>query len=198
MEKEIWKDIKGYEGLYQISNFGRVKSLARIIQRDRSRWGTPAPFKIKEKILHNTVVHEYLYVILCKDGSHKRYAVHRLVAQHFLSNPDNLPQVNHKDENPANNDYRNLEWCDGKYNLEYGTRRERQAKSLSESGKVKRGNNGRAKKVICDGVIYDCITDCAEHYGVNPSTFSSYLTGKDPMPPRWERLGFSYYREEVC
>ena len=113
--KEIWKDIKNYEGLYQVSNFGRVKSL---------KFG-------KEKILkllkHNC---GYLYIGLHKDNNVKNYYIHRLVAEAFIPNPDNLPQVNHKDENKLNNVVSNLEWCDAKYNINYGTARERSSEKM--------------------------------------------------------------------
>lgn len=107
---EIWRDIKDYEGLYQVSNFGSVKSL------NYNHTG-------KEKILSTGKVSGgYLSVQLYKNGKGKMYSVHRLVAQAFIPNPLNLPQVNHKDENPSNNHVDNLEWCDQKYNNNYGTR----------------------------------------------------------------------------
>ena len=101
--EEIWKDIKGFEGLYQVSNLGRVKSLRRNI------------------ISKNRIARGYERVVLCINNSPKNYSVHRLVATAFIPNPDNLPQVNHKDENRTNNCVDNLEWCDGKYNINYGT-----------------------------------------------------------------------------
>lgn len=109
---EEWKDIPDYEG-YQVSNMGNVRSL-NYGQTGKVRVLKPVKFKCG-----------YLYVNLCKDGDRKHYRVHRLVAQAFLPNPDNLPQVNHRDENPSNNRVENLEWCDCKYNNNYGTRNQR-------------------------------------------------------------------------
>ena len=116
--KEIWKDIKDYEGHYQVSNLSRVKSI---------KFG-------KERILKPvTDRHGYLIVGLWKNNKQKTYKVHRLVAEAFLPNPDNLPQVNHKDENPLNNNVNNLEWCNSKYNNTYGTRIERISKRRSKT-----------------------------------------------------------------
>ena len=108
--KEIWKDIKGYEGLYQVSNWGNVKS-TQYYHGTYER--TLKPTKDKDG---------YLQVILYKDGKRKMHRIHRTVAEAFIPNPDNLPQINHRDENPSNNRVDNIEWCDCKYNINYGTR----------------------------------------------------------------------------
>lgn len=122
MKKEIWKDILGYEGLYQVSNFGRVKSL---------KFG-------KERILKLTKDKDgYLIVNLYKNNKSKTFKVHRLVAEAFIPNPDNLPQVNHKDEDKSNNILSNLEWCDVKYNQNYGTRNKRIGKSNTNGKRSK-------------------------------------------------------------
>lgn len=114
--KEIWKDIEGFEGKYQISSMGKVKSL----------WFG------KEKILKNIKTDRgYIVVSLYKEGKQKNYYIHRLVAQTFLPNPDNLPQVNHRNENKTDNRVDNLEYCDSKYNNNFGTRTERAIKSKS-------------------------------------------------------------------
>lgn len=104
---EIFTDIYGYEGLYEVSNLGRIRSL--------NYKGTG-----QEKILSPGFDKDgYLYVCLCKNGEKKRYFIHRLVAQAFLPNPNNYSQVNHKDENKLNNNVDNLEWCTAQYNSEY-------------------------------------------------------------------------------
>lgn len=117
---ELWKDIKGYEGLYIISNTGKVKSLKY------------------NRLLKPVLQHGYLYIHLCKNAKDTAYLLHRLVAQHFIDNPDNLPEVNHKDEDKVNNDASNLEWCDAKYNSNYGTRNKRKSKPIQciETGEI--------------------------------------------------------------
>lgn len=110
--KEEWRTIEEYPD-YEISSFGRVKSL---------KFG-------KEKILKQAINKGYFYVGLHKDNKRKNYFVHRLVATAFIPNPDNLPIINHKDENPSNNHLSNLEWCTIVYNINYGLHNERVSKA---------------------------------------------------------------------
>ena len=123
---EVWKDIEGYEGLYQVSNLGRVRSLGRDIVR-RTRYGTMAPYHISGRVLkplHSQG--DYCYVHLFdKDGTSTNHKVHRLVAKAFVPNPDNLNEVNHIDEDKDNNRADNLEWCKHVDNCNHGTRNER-------------------------------------------------------------------------
>ena len=117
--EEIWKDIDGYEGYYQISNLGNVKSLERTIENSGTYNGY---YKVKERILRpreNKKRHGYYELSLKKDGIEKRYKVHRLVASAFLSNPDNKTEVNHIDGNKSNNCISNLEWTTSKENKEH-------------------------------------------------------------------------------
>ena len=115
---EIWKDIEGFEGLYQVSSLGKVKSLNFNHTK-------------KEKILkHGSSKEGYLRVNLCKEGKVTTHTVHRLVAQAFIPNPDNKSQVNHKDEDKTNNKVENLEWVTNKENINYGTRIERCSKPI--------------------------------------------------------------------
>lgn len=117
MENEIWRNIEGYEGLYQVSNQGNVRSL---------NYKQTGMVQVLKPGKHTR---GYLLVTLYKDGKAKGCKVHRLVAQAFLPNPDNLPQVNHKDENPSNNRVENLEFCTAKYNTNYGSRNQRASES---------------------------------------------------------------------
>lgn len=115
--QEVWKDIPDYKNLYQISNFGRVKSLERLIYRKNGN------YIVKEKILKNkTNTKGYLSISMCKNGKVKYVMIHRLVAQAFIPNPNNFPCINHKDENKQNNCVENLEWCTYSYNNTYNNR----------------------------------------------------------------------------
>ena len=125
--KEIWKDIKGYESIYQVSNLGRVKSVARKVIKKNY-----VSFK-KERILkQQTDRYGYKKVILQRNYQIKTFSIHRLVADTFLENPYNLPQINHKDENKENNCVLNLEYCDSKYNNNYGTRNKRVSETMKK------------------------------------------------------------------
>lgn len=119
-KEEIWKDIPGYEGLYKVSSFGRVRSFAES-----------NPINRRNRILKQYFDGKgnYLFVGLHRDGKVKLRNVHRLVAEVFIPNPDRLPQVNHKDECKTNNRVENLEWCSRSYNSRYGGSRERMIKS---------------------------------------------------------------------
>ena len=117
MEKEIWKDIKGYEDYYKISNLGRIKSIDRFEKKGKS-------IILKKGVILKQYIDKggYLRITLHKNNIAKTFRVHRLVAQNFIDNPNDLEFVNHKDENKQNNNVNNLEWCTRKYNNNYGTR----------------------------------------------------------------------------
>lgn len=129
---EKWVDIPGYEGFYQINNYGVVKSLERM------SWNGHSYIQNKERIITQHIgTKGRKYVTLCKDGKPKHYSPHRLMMLAFIPNPDGLPSINHKDEDPTNNfiyinpdgsvdiEKSNLEWCTVQYNNNYGTARER-------------------------------------------------------------------------
>ncbi|WP_124046618.1 NUMOD4 domain-containing protein [Clostridium perfringens] len=120
---EEWRDIEGYEGKYQISNLGNVKSL------------NYCNTKKAKNLKHIKDKDGYLLVCLSKNGSKKLFKVHRLVAKAFLDNLNNYPQVNHKDENKENNRVSNLQWVTPYENINYGTRLERVKKSLKNNSK---------------------------------------------------------------
>lgn len=108
---EEWKDIEGYEGLYQVSDWGNVKSLPRLSKRSTSRHrGTS--ILINERILKQSFqTSGYKVVVLCKDGNNRQFQVHRLVAEAFIPNPENKPQIDHINTNKAENNVENLRWC---------------------------------------------------------------------------------------
>jgi hypothetical protein len=155
--KEIFKDIEGYEGLYQVSNLGNVKAL-----------GNGGSNNSKEKILKLTKDKDgYLNITLHKQGKVKTYKIHRLVAMAFIENPNNLEQINHRDEDKANNHVTNLEWCTPKQNINYGTHNQRMAESKS-------------KPVICleTGKIYTSTMDVQRQLGFDNSNISKCCRGK--------------------
>lgn len=113
--KEIWLPVKGYEGLYEVSSFGRVRSLGNFKSNNS-----------KVRVLKPGInKFGYLHVCLYKNGGKNMCLLHRLVAEAFIPNWFDEEQVNHRDENPKNNHIDNLEWCDRKYNCNYGTRIDR-------------------------------------------------------------------------
>ena len=158
--EEIWKDKKDYEEHYQVSNCGRVKSI---------RFG-------KERILKPVPnSFGYLFVKLCKDGKAKAFTVHRLVAEAFLPNTDNLPLINHKDECKTNNNVNNLEWCNSKYNINFGTRNEKVSEKMT---------NGKLSKPVLqytlDGQFvreWESTAECGRN-GFNQGNVSTCCQGK--------------------
>lgn len=130
-EQEIWKDAVGYERYAQVSSYGRIRTKGRTSVASNGR-----VYKIQPRISKTYVMkngYEIVTIYLYENRVKKKLLVHRLVAETFIPNPDNLPQINHKDENKLNNCVENLEWCTVTYNLAYGTRREREAATKSKA-----------------------------------------------------------------
>lgn len=127
---EEWKSITGYEGLYEVSSYGRVRSVDRYVKSKSKSYRLH-----KGKVLICSITkYGYVRCNIKVNGVTRSYFVHRLVAEVFIPNPYNLPQVNHKDEDKTNNMVDNLEWCDSKYNMSYGTRQERFRNTMLENG----------------------------------------------------------------
>ena len=173
--EELWKDIKGYENLYQISNFGRIASLDRILTK-KDRWGNVINYKLKGKEIKSSFNNKgYVIMHLHKDSKSKTFLIHRLVAETFISNPNNLLEVNHKDENKQNNKADNLEWCTRKENNNYGIQ--------SKEGRRKT-SKFRMKKVAqydCYGnliKVFDGIRIAEEKTGIDNRNICSCCKGK--------------------
>lgn len=166
--QEIWRDIEGYEGLYQVSNMRRIKSL-------NYRHTGKEEIKKQQKIKSG-----YLHVQLHKDGERKHYQVHRLVAQAFIPNPEGLPQVNHKDEDKTNNCVTNLEWCSVLYNNTYGSRMEKVVKS-------------QGKLIICveTNTTYFSSRDAQRKTGINASNIRA-CARRDKYYPRARRYHWQF------
>lgn len=127
--EEVWKPIVGYEGYYEVSNLGRVRSIAIYVnsKNNSKRYRSE---RVLKGILHNG----YVWVTLSKNNVKTKKRVHRLVAEAFIPNPENLPYINHMDEVKTNNVFTNLEWCTVQYNNTYGT-----ARSRAEETKIRLG-----------------------------------------------------------
>lgn len=170
---EIWKDIENYEGLYQVSNLGRVRSLERDVY-----YSNGAIHHLKEKILVKRIEKNgYQIVSLYKNGKRKDMTIHRLVALAFISNPEDKPQVNHIDEVKTNNVVENLEWCSAQENVNHGTRT---ARAVQNRRSYKLGNHPNAKPVFCEELNkkFDSIRRAEEELGVNINCIVSACKGK--------------------
>lgn len=171
---EVWKDIAGYEGLYQVSDQGRIKVLPRVFINARG-----CVSRVKEVIKVCPVNHRGYNraQLTASDKSKKIYSVHRIVAQHFIVNPNNLPEVNHKKGIKTDNRVSELEWCDKAYN----------EKHASDNGLKARGND--SPKSILDEVQVRCIKKClddgargidlARYFKVSSATISSIKAGRN-------------------
>ena len=168
MNKEVWKDIKGYEGLYQVSNLGRVKSLERIIIREDGK-----KLPIRERILKlRTNPSGYSQVTFNKCGSKRKiFYVHRLVCEAFHENTENKPCVNHIDEDKTNNTVSNLEWCTYKENNNHGTHNTRSAKARSKSV----GQYTREGKLV---KVWQSTMEVERQLGFCKSNISAAVRGK--------------------
>ena len=164
------RDVKGYEGLYTVSDDGHVFN------------------KNGKEMNHYLLKRGYHTVILWKDNKQKTKLVHRLVAEAFIPNPNNLPQVNHMDENKDNNTLGNLEWCTNDYNCHYGTVNERRRVSGLNGAKER----GECKEVIClaDGKRYYSISEAARQYGIAITRVSSSCIRRT-----FGALPFRYYSD---
>ena len=181
--EEIWKDIPGYEGYYQVSNIGRVKSLERIVHyKPGSKSANPHKSHIvRERILTQRVADTGYYVVTLSKGAKRKIAlVHRLIACSFITNKDPaaMRDINHKDGCRTNNDIDNLEWCTRSYNVNYGNRNDTVAR---------KNTNHPAKStpvfsIDMDGnfSFYDSIGEAERQTGIAHGNIVRTLKGHTP------------------
>lgn len=160
---EKFKPVKGYAGIYEISNMGRVKSLSRVVERKDGNT------RVTEDriILPFLTKCGYHQIVLCKDGVRKKHLIHRLVANAFIENPNKLPIINHKDENKLNNRVDNLEWCSAYYNLRYG----------KMQAKLVKINVIDSKGDIVE--VVEGIRECERKYSISKYLIKQSSEGKD-------------------
>lgn len=173
---EEWKPIPGYEGLYLISNYGRVKSLPRLCKPKSNG----KSYLIKERILKPSK-HSYGYLkyTLCKESNLKYVSAHRLVASAFLDNPANLPVVNHIDCDPNNNHVSNLEWCTSSYNTIHSYKKGRMPDNSDENNGHARINGDVARIIV--SLRYDkelTISEISKLLNVSTSIINAVIRGK--------------------
>lgn len=174
---EIWSPIKGYEGYYEVSSYGVVRSVQR---KSLDRWGK---YCLRKGRILKPCNRRYSMVVLSKNGKARNCLVHRLVAEAFIPNPHNWSVVNHKDENKLNNRMDNLEWCSQKYNINYGkgVRKRAATQSISKKGKhysarteFKPGNvlpcNLRPVFCVETGKLYQSIKEACSDCCISRST----------------------------
>ena len=220
--EEVWKDVVGYEGLYEVSSLGRVRSVDRIVAY---RDGRKRFFKSAILQQRASTTSKYLSVPLYKDAKMKRHRVHRLVAEAFVPNPEEKPQVGHKDENYLNNAASNLEWVtirennsmpihkariSGANNGMYGrpmTDKQKEILRKANLGRVQTAEE-KAKRVQsrghvvtrrvgveCDGMTFYTMKDFADYYGIDPCNPAKWHSGKKKTPLKWLNMNIKFIDE---
>lgn len=165
---EIWKDVIGLEGAFQVSNMGRIRSLDRY-----AKVCGGGKRLVKGRILKPTRLQNgYYEAQFHYKGKRIIYLLHRLVALHFIDNPLSLPEINHKDENPQNNCVENLEWCTSKYNANYGTRNIRMMENREFVSVIQMDKNGNIINA------WNKMSDACKHTGADIASMIRVCKGK--------------------
>lgn len=170
LKGEMWKDIKGFEGIYQISNYGRVKSFMKT--KKIGRWKEKSTFNIPERLMKEHRYNDgYMYYSLYKNGITKKIKTHRLVAIHFIENPNDFKYINHINAIRDDNRIENLEWCTHSHNMKH--------KFILGNQSNKGKNNPQSKSVINlkTGDIFDTVKSASLFYRKNYSHLCQCLNG---------------------
>lgn len=155
---EIWGDIQDYEGLYQVSSLGNVRSIPRTVMGANGHSQTHKGRLLKPGILCTTYT-KYYRVTLSKENRTQRFSIHRLVAEHFIPNPENKPFVNHLDNNAENNAVANLEWCTHAENMLHAQKQGRLFESQSKGGSIGGAVHSQRRKAKIESLKGTCIGD---------------------------------------
>jgi len=180
--KEVWKDVAGYEGYYQVSNLGNVRSLDRFVNGNVGQ-----PKRQKGKAVIPRLRGKYLAVTFSKENRTKTISVHRLVANAFVENLNKYPCVNHKDENKLNNNADNLEWCTYSYNINYGDccKKIAEANRIKHLGmvqpKLEKSNKSRWIILVNTGEEIKGIKTASLKYNINRGNIGQCCRGKRPF-----------------
>lgn len=166
---EMWKDIEGYENVYQISNKGNIRSVDRTLSNGRHIKGVLLKPKYDKD--------GYLNIGLSKNGTKKCFRVHKLVGMSFINNPKGYTMINHKDGIRDNNNADNLEWCDNSYNQWHRCH-------INNNPPNNDYKKKKVKAILPNNTeyIFDSVTECGEYFGVSRTAIERKLKGKSPNP----------------
>lgn len=184
---EEWRDVAGYEGVYQVSSLGRVQSLDRYVTHSNG-----VRF-VKGKIM--TLVYDqsgYLRIRLNNEAKGVTRKVHRLVAETFIPNPENKSQIDHINTIKDDNRVENLRWVSPKENSNNILTLQHKAESM-----IKGKDHHYSKRVICEDKVFNCIKECSDHYEIRRETMARWLNGTRPMPDRFKLLYLRYEGDEI-
>ena len=192
--QEVWKDIPGYEGLYQASTLGQIRSL------DRPVWHGTFMYTRKGTIRKPSITKDYNSLNLSKDGHKTFFMVHRLVAMTFLPNPNNLPEVNHKDGDKLNNRLNNLEWCTVADNVNHAIN----TGLISKQSLVAKSRKGADKisiRIRCEdtGELFSCASELKQRLKISYATKKGIVNGRTHKGKGWlfTEVDETYYQQHI-
>lgn len=177
MENEVWKDIPNYEGLYQVSNLGRIKSITHFVENKTTYGGI---YTVRGKIINPKVDKGYYRCSLTKNKEKKMVAVHRMVAMAFIPNPENKPFINHINGNTKDNRMENLEWCTQKYNIQQSFKNGQQKPTWKGKTGAKCPNSKKVNQYDLEGKFikqWDCIRDVERELNIFAINISKCCRG---------------------
>lgn len=187
---EIWKNIKGYEGKYQISSYGRVKSLKGYHGEDRV-------YILKPHTSTNLSIN-YSYVTLWLNCKSKKLSVHRLVAEHFIPNPLNKPFINHIDNNPQNNNMSNLEWCTQKENIQHSLKQGRRTQNTQKAMILLATKRKQEAFNEAKNLLKDCFINLEHKNSDKSNKRKAFITFKCSQCSNITTMRYDAFKKRLC